>query len=258
MKRQLQLTIGQLAEQAGISLRTLHYYEEQGLLAPARQGEGEHRVYDWVQVERLQQIMALKFLGFSLKEIRDVLHTNMAAEQWQEMLQQLENQLIRKKAGLEQALEALGRIRLLSDTAGPDQLKTLLSLVSGIQSVSDQREWLEQARGKEAVAAVFKHGPQEMEAMDRHFLHFVQEVKARSGGPADTPEVLELVEQYMDQQLKFVGEEAIQLLGNVEELDVSQLEKMAIGASPFTPQEEEWLQRAMEAAMKKRIALAHG
>ncbi|MDC7124645.1 MAG: MerR family transcriptional regulator, partial [Spirochaetales bacterium] len=61
---------GQLAKMFGISVRTIQYYDKQGLLK-ADFGANGHRVYKKNDVLRLQQILFLKSFGFSLTEIRD-------------------------------------------------------------------------------------------------------------------------------------------------------------------------------------------
>ncbi|NEZ40582.1 MerR family transcriptional regulator [Paenibacillus alvei] len=75
------LTIGQLAERTGITIRTLRYYDKLGLLAPSDYKEGGHRLYNADALSRLQQIQALKFIGFSLKDIADLLEMQQAEQQ---------------------------------------------------------------------------------------------------------------------------------------------------------------------------------
>jgi DNA-binding transcriptional MerR regulator len=66
-------TVKQLSKLAGVSVRTLHYYDEIGLLVPSRVRANGYRQYDPPAVLRLQQILFYKELGLSLDEIRDVL-----------------------------------------------------------------------------------------------------------------------------------------------------------------------------------------
>jgi MerR family transcriptional regulator, thiopeptide resistance regulator len=63
--------VGELARQAGLSVRTLHYYEEIGLLHPKQRTEAGYRLYAADDVARLQRIRLLRQLGFSLDEIRE-------------------------------------------------------------------------------------------------------------------------------------------------------------------------------------------
>ena len=66
------LSIGVLARRAGITVRTLHHYDEIGLL-PARRTEAGHRRYGDLEVERLLYITALRALGLRLEDVRSAL-----------------------------------------------------------------------------------------------------------------------------------------------------------------------------------------
>lgn len=67
------IQIGELAERAGVSHRTIHYYERLGLVQPIeREGVG-YRYYNEIALKRLEKIAALKRLGLNLDEIAAVL-----------------------------------------------------------------------------------------------------------------------------------------------------------------------------------------
>ena len=66
-------TVGEISKMTGISVRTLHHYDEIGLLKPARVTEAGYRLYDEEALERLQHILLFRELQFPLKEIRDML-----------------------------------------------------------------------------------------------------------------------------------------------------------------------------------------
>jgi len=68
------LTIHNVSKQTGISVRTLRYYEEIGLLLPIAKTEGGHRIYGENELKMLQQIVFLKALGFKLKEIQTLIN----------------------------------------------------------------------------------------------------------------------------------------------------------------------------------------
>ncbi|GAA4834491.1 MerR family transcriptional regulator [Paenibacillus vulneris] len=63
----------EVADLAGISVRTLHHYDEIGLLSPDSVNEAGYRTYTDRELERLQQILFFREIGFSLKEIKDIL-----------------------------------------------------------------------------------------------------------------------------------------------------------------------------------------
>ena len=67
------MTVKQVSALTGVSVRTLQYYDDIGLLCPARAGEGGYRLYDEAALETLQQILFFRELGFKLKEIQAIL-----------------------------------------------------------------------------------------------------------------------------------------------------------------------------------------
>lgn len=67
--------IGVLAEQVGLSLRTVRYYEEVGLVTPIARSKGGFRMYGPDQKERLLVLKTMKPLGFTLEEMREIVGT---------------------------------------------------------------------------------------------------------------------------------------------------------------------------------------
>ncbi|MCW2928859.1 MAG: MerR family transcriptional regulator [Thermoleophilia bacterium] len=63
------LTVAQLAERSGVTVRTLHHYDSIGLLTPLARSEAEYRLYGAAQLERLRAILVWRRLGMSLAEI---------------------------------------------------------------------------------------------------------------------------------------------------------------------------------------------
>ena len=73
--------IGGVAERLGVSTRTIKYYEELGLVSPENRSPGGFRLYNAFDVERLQRILRLKGMGFSLAAVREVLAVRDAAKE---------------------------------------------------------------------------------------------------------------------------------------------------------------------------------
>jgi len=67
------LTIGKVAKQTGFGAETVRYYEREGLLNPAPRSESNYRIYSKEDISRLLFIKHAKSLGFTLKEIRELL-----------------------------------------------------------------------------------------------------------------------------------------------------------------------------------------
>lgn len=62
----------ELAKLAGISVRTLHYYDQISLLSPSKRSEGNYRIYHENDVDRLQQILFFKEAGLKLEQIKSL------------------------------------------------------------------------------------------------------------------------------------------------------------------------------------------
>ena len=105
-------TIGDLAREFGVTLRTLRFYEDRGLLSPRR--EGTARIYDARDRARLSVILKGKQLGFTLTEIRAMVAEEkggeVAAANLKMSLAQVEDQIAhleQQRGEIEQALEEL-------------------------------------------------------------------------------------------------------------------------------------------------------
>jgi DNA-binding transcriptional MerR regulator len=69
------MTVHEVSKRVGVSVRTLHYYDEIGLLCPNEVTESNYRLYDGTALERLQQILFFRELEFPLKDIKEMLES---------------------------------------------------------------------------------------------------------------------------------------------------------------------------------------
>ena len=74
------MTVNEVSKLAGVSIRTLQYYDKIGLLKPARYTESGYRLYDDTGLERLQQILLFRELEFPLKEIKEIIPGSLPVE----------------------------------------------------------------------------------------------------------------------------------------------------------------------------------
>lgn len=65
------MTVGEVAKKMGVTVRTLQYYDKEGLLSPSAESEGGRRLYTDKDLVTLHQIISLKSLGFSLNDIKE-------------------------------------------------------------------------------------------------------------------------------------------------------------------------------------------
>lgn len=105
------LSIGQLAQQAGVAIDTVRYYERNGLLAPAGRLASGYRRYGTTELRRLCFIRRAKALGFSLDDIRTLL--TLSDEQ---DVSRIREAAQRKRDDIERRIAELERIRAALDT----------------------------------------------------------------------------------------------------------------------------------------------
>lgn len=103
--------IGTLARLAGVSTRTVRYYEEIGLLTTARRFAGGRRVFGEDALQRLKFIGRLKSLGFSLEEIKHLNEVFALHRSTAEMLAVLDKQLAAHLESLAARMSELSRLR---------------------------------------------------------------------------------------------------------------------------------------------------
>lgn len=67
------LTVGQVADELGVTVRTLHHYDEIGLVEPSERSHAGYRLYTGADLQRLQHVVVYRRLGFALEEIGELL-----------------------------------------------------------------------------------------------------------------------------------------------------------------------------------------
>ena len=101
-------TVKEISDLTGISVRTLHYYDEIGSLKPTEKSDAGYRLYDDKALETLQQILFFREFDISLKEIKAVLD-NPALERNQ-ILQVQRKMLVTKKERMERLIASIDEI----------------------------------------------------------------------------------------------------------------------------------------------------
>lgn len=180
MARQSVWRVGELAEQAGISVRALHHYDEIGLLAPSRRSDAGYRLYTPDDIARLQQIRLLQGLGFSLSEIKDLLDRDRVSPRRVIGLriERLEAQ-IELERRLCRRLEAIGE-RLANDEEIPTedfiQTMEMMSMTEKAKSYysDEQLAYLEE-RGRQV-------GEERIREVEAEWPELIAEIRAEMEG----------------------------------------------------------------------------
>ena len=140
------LRINEVAAELGLTTRSIRYYEEMGLLAPAARSDGDYRLYDPSDIERLRFIKRLRDdAGFSLAQIGQMLEDEAARVRNRERLAHTTDPTERR-VYLSEAEERVERqVALLQDKAGSlaamiaDAEARLARIRAGLAELGDDR-----------------------------------------------------------------------------------------------------------------------
>ena len=105
------MTVGELAKKMGVTIRTLQYYDKEGLLSPSAESEGGRRLYTDKDIVLLHQILSLKSLGFSLKDIKSRLISLKTPDDVAEALTEQADVLRKNMEQLKDSLVAIEQLK---------------------------------------------------------------------------------------------------------------------------------------------------
>jgi len=183
----------QFADLAGVTVRTLHHYDQLGLLQPHRSQSG-YRLYRERDLERLEQIVALKFLGIPLKQVRTLLDRDsldIAAA-----LRVQRHILEEKRRLLDRAIRA---IRQAQERPGTTQLKNIIEVLE----MQNESDWAMKYHTEEAQAKLRTRQPQwtpELQVeWSRQWNELIAEVKAAMGEDPAGPRAQALAARWIRQ-----------------------------------------------------------
>ena len=119
------LTVGQVAERFGITVRSLHHYDEIGLLQPSGRSPAGYRLYTETDLTRLQHVVVYRRLGFALEEIALLLDHPESAEEHLRRQRAAVTGRLEELAELVQAIDRALEREMNEQPASPEDLKEL-------------------------------------------------------------------------------------------------------------------------------------
>ena len=165
----------EFAKLAGVTVRTLHHYDRVGLLKPTRRTDKGFRLYGEPDFARLQQITTLKFIGFSLSQIKKIL--GQKEFELSETLQLQRNVLRAQRDRLNLALEAIARVER-SNSVDLESFKEIIEVVNMEQNM----DWTKKYYSEAAQASIEerKHlwSPELQERVSRDWNELVADIEA--------------------------------------------------------------------------------
>jgi len=129
--------VGELSRITNVSIRTLYYYDEIGLLKPSRISEAGYRYYTKDDLVKLQQIIVLKKLGFKLCQIKEMTQGTAdkaeKAQRWMEIFDMEIEKIREEKRRLELLERSLHVIRHSLELTGDVSSDEILAIIQSIQ-----------------------------------------------------------------------------------------------------------------------------
>jgi len=240
--------IGEFSEMTGIPVRTLHYYDETGLLKPSRQDSG-HRTYTMDDMVKLQKILSLKSLGFNLAKIKELLKLPQYDQSLSEMLKLQQQSLEVKRKKIEESLELISRITKVLQAEEQLEHHLLFSLIRNIGQEDMQRDWVADHLSEHTAEKLFSGSESDMGEIDAETIHFIREVKRLSVEVIHSEEVEALLGTFIQRVEKSFDQAAVEKLQNLDESDTEKLVQFV--DMPFTESEQKWLEQAIEHYLSK-------
>jgi DNA-binding transcriptional MerR regulator len=144
------MKIGELAKSTGLTVRSLHHYDEIGLLKPSARTDAGHRLYSRADIKRLQTIISLQCLHLSLKEIKQTLNEDIHAFEHalERHIKCLESDIKQKKVLYERLSELQLRLKAKNEVEVEEIVKNIEVIVMYEKYYS--QEQLEKLKQREA------------------------------------------------------------------------------------------------------------
>jgi DNA-binding transcriptional MerR regulator len=168
---------GELASETGLTVRTLHHYDEIGLARPSRRTSAGHRRYTADDVRRLHRIVVLRGFGFSLAEIGDLL--DGPAPDVRDVLRRQRDQAADRASRAGRLRDRLDAVLRMVDAAGNPSAATLVTLIEETTTMNAE-EFEQMAAHRQAMMAQLS--PEQLEEIS---------ARRRAARERMTPEELE-------------------------------------------------------------------
>lgn len=189
-------TISEFSKRARITVRTLRFYEELELLVPTQKNNAGHRLYGLTELAKLQQIQSLKFIGYSLQEIKTFVgNSKDVSTQLTKSLPLQHKLLTEKRDELNRAIEAVERVQLIMEKEKTINWAVLNSLLFQIEHEQDQLEWVKEYISEEIANEFFSLSKEQQQHMEMEMLDWLAGLKKliKEGVSPESPEAVDIL-----------------------------------------------------------------
>ncbi|MFH8381278.1 MerR family transcriptional regulator [Kitasatospora sp. NPDC018058] len=194
-------SVGQVSGFAGVTVRTLHYYDRSGLLSPSERSPAGYRLYNAADLARLQQILFYRELGFPLDEIADILADPQATvlDHLLARRDALTEQITRLQKLVDVAERAIEVQRTGIELSPEERFEVFGDVVFDLSYAADAHlKWGEREGHQESMARAAAHTKEDWRQLMAEAAVWRRRLLAAfdEGRAADHPEVLDLAEEH--------------------------------------------------------------
>jgi MerR family transcriptional regulator, thiopeptide resistance regulator len=193
------------AAMTAVTVRTLHHYDRLRLLCPRRTDSG-YRLYTDADLERLEQIVALKFIGLPLARIKLLLDRD--APQLSDALRQQHRALQEKRRLLDRAMEAIREAQSALEEGGRAPAGVLKKIIE-VMDMQDNADWAMQYYSDEAREKVESRrklwSPELQERVSKQWMDLFADVEANLDKDPSGPEAQALADRWSALIEEFTG-----------------------------------------------------
>ncbi|MBX3170211.1 MAG: MerR family transcriptional regulator [Candidatus Eremiobacteraeota bacterium] len=176
----------EIARRAGVSVRTLRYYDQIGLLRPTRGPKGT-RLYGHEHLIRLQQIRLLQFVGLSLEQIGRLLEEPRSLK---ESLHLQVRVLTERRAQIDRIL------RILSE--GPDDLTQVIERIEREMNMDWMQQFYDSESWEKLARRAKSYSPEEQQRDQQRWLDLFHEARLHLNDDLHDPKVQELARRFKE------------------------------------------------------------
>lgn len=234
----------EFAKRTGTTVRTLHHYDRLGLLTPSRRTPAGFRLYGDRDLERLQQIAVLKFIGLPLKDIQRLLdqrHADLA-----ETLGTQRKVLAEKRRHIDAAIQAIDDAGVRLRAAGGFDWEALRRIVEVIEMQS-QWDWVEKYYTPEQLDELkARWSPEVQEKADRDWAALIADVEGALGEDPKSERAQTLPKRWRDLIAGFTGGNP-DIEKNLRRLYADESNWPQSMKKPYSEEVEAFIKRAMDA-----------
>lgn len=165
--------IGEVSDKTGLTVRTIRYYHEIGLLEPAERNRSGYRLYGGEELERLHKICSLKSLGFQLDEIRDYLENPDF-----KLSRIIYRQMKQVRTEIELGRELYSRLQTIADLLGKGRELPAGELIKTINAMTMYEKYYTQEQLEYLEKRKEELGEDRNEEVQKEWKELIAEVRA--------------------------------------------------------------------------------